>query len=98
MVIVTIGELMVAPTGLALTARLAPADMRARYMGVYSITYTLAAGIAPVVGGQLNDRIGPDAIWYGGLLLGVGAALGFFLLQRANLLPDHQPAAEQAVE
>lgn len=98
MVIVTIGELMVAPTGLALTARLAPADMRARYMGVYSITYTLAAGIAPVIGGQLNDRIGPDAIWYGGLLLGVGAALGFFLLQRAGLLPDHQPAADSAVE
>lgn len=91
MVIVTIGELMVAPTGLALTARLAPHDMRARYMGVYSITYTMAAGIAPLIGGQLNDRIGPAAIWYGGLVLGVAAAAGFFFMQRACLLPD-EPA------
>lgn len=84
MVIVTIGELMVAPTGLALAARLAPADMRARYMGVYSITYTLAAGIAPLIGGVLNDHVSPDAIWYGGLALGVAAALGFFIMQRGG--------------
>lgn len=97
MVIVTVGELMVAPTGLALTARMAPADMRARYMGVYSITYTVAAGIAPLIGGQLNDRVGPDAIWYGGLLLGLIAALGFFLMQRARLLPDDRPPGRDAV-
>lgn len=88
MVIVTIGELMVAPTGLTITAWLAPPDMRARYMGVYSITYTLAAGIAPLIGGQLNDYVGPDAVWYGGLALGLMAATGFFLMQRARLLPD----------
>ena len=82
MVILTIGELLLVPTATTLTANLAPPDMRGRYMGVYSLTWGIAFGIGPVVGGFLNDHVALVAIWYGGLLIGLAAMLGFLLLAR----------------
>jgi len=84
MVILTIGEMIMIPTSTVLTANLAPLDMRGRYMGVYSMTWGIAFGIGPVVGGLLNDHIAPVGIWYGGLVIGLAAALGFFLMARRS--------------
>ena len=58
MVVMTLGELTVMPTSSTYAANLAPADMRGRYMSVYGLTWPAAAGIAPVMGGFLNDKIG----------------------------------------
>jgi hypothetical protein len=33
-----------------------------------------------VIGGFLNDRIAPVAIWYGGLVTGLVATLGYLVL------------------
>ena len=82
MVILTIGEMIMIPTSTALTANLAPPDMRGRYMGVYGLTWGVAMGIGPVLGGMLNDRVAPVAIWYAGLVLGGIASAGFVLLGR----------------
>jgi MFS family permease len=82
MVVLTIGELMVMPTATTLTANLAPADMRGRYMGVYSLTWGAAFGIGPVIAGILNDNIAPVAMWYGGLVMGLLAVVGFLVLTR----------------
>jgi len=83
MVILTIGEMIMIPTSTALTANLAPPDMRGRYMSVYGLTWGIGFGIGPVIGGLLNDHLAPVAIWYGGLVMGLVAALGFILLTRA---------------
>lgn len=82
MVILTVGELLLAPTGTAFAANLAPADMRGRYMGLYGLTWGVSFGIAPVIGGWLNDNVTPAAIWHAGLAMGSAAALGFLLLDR----------------
>jgi predicted MFS family arabinose efflux permease len=82
MVITTLGELLVAPTSTALVANLAPPDMRARYMGIFSLTYMIAGGIGPVMGGFLADHVGPAAIWYGGMVVNLAAALGFMVMAR----------------
>lgn len=82
--VLTIGELMVVPTAMALVAALAPADQRARYMSVYALTYTIGSGIGPVIGGLLNDYIAPAAIWYGGALVAAGAVVGFLLMERRS--------------
>jgi len=82
MVIATIGELLIVPTATALTANLAPPDMRGRYMGLYGLTWGVAFGSGPVVGGYLNDHIAPVTIWYGGLVIGLTAVAGFALLGR----------------
>lgn len=82
MVIMTLGELMLVPTATALVSNIAPANMRARYMGVFSLSFRIGAGIGPVVGGLLNDHIAPVAIWYGAMAACLAAALGFGLLAR----------------
>ena len=82
MVILTIGELLIAPTGTAVAANLAPPDMRGRYMGLYGITWGVAFGIGPVIAGYLNDNVAPRAIWIFALAAGLMAAAGFLLLRR----------------
>ncbi len=82
MVILTIGELILSPTATAYAANLAPPDMRGRYMSLYGLTWGVAAGIAPLMGGFLNDTLGPVTIWYGGFIVGSIATLGFILLSR----------------
>jgi MFS family permease len=93
MVILTIGELLLVPTATTLTANLAPPEMRGRYMGVYSLTWGIALGIGPVVGGFLNDHVAPVAIWYGGLAIGLAAMLGFVLLARGLRRREASPVA-----
>jgi MFS family permease len=87
MVIMTIGELIMTPTASAYVANLAPADMRGRYMSLYGLTWGTAAGIAPLVGGLLNDNYGPIYIWYGGFLVGMLGVAGFILLSRKSSQP-----------
>jgi MFS family permease len=85
MVVLTIGELLLMPTGTALVASLAPAEMRGRYMGLYNLTWSVAYGLGPVLGGVLNDQIAPAATWYGGMVAALAAMAGFMLL--ASRLP-----------
>jgi MFS family permease len=85
MVILTIGELIAMPTSTALTADLAPAEMRGRYMSLYSLTFGIGVGIGPVIGGLLNDNLAPQAIWIGGFALAFLAGVGFLFLSRSPL-------------
>jgi MFS family permease len=84
MVIITFGELTLVPTASTYVANLAPEDLRGRYMTVYWLTWGLARAFAPIIGGFLNDRFFPQAIWVGGLLLGLTSALGLFLLNNIS--------------
>lgn len=98
MIIITIGELIVSPTGLSLAAKFAPPEMRARYMGAYQLTWTVASGTAPVLGGLLNDHIAPAAIWYGGAVLAAIGSLGFLLIARADGQRTDRPAPAPALQ
>ena len=80
MVVFSFGELITVPTGTAYVVNRAPTMVRGRYMSIYWMTWGLARAVAPVVGGFLNDRISPHAVWYGGLLIGLASTLGLFLL------------------
>jgi predicted MFS family arabinose efflux permease len=79
MVIITTGELILIPTASTFVANIAPQDMRGRYMSIFSLSWGVAAGIGPIVGGFLNDTISPKAIWYGGGLISLLGAAWFFL-------------------
>jgi len=80
MVVVTLGEMIMVPTASTLTANLAPPTMRGRYMSIYGLTWGVAFGFGPVIGGYLNDHVAPVAIWHGGLIIGLASVLGFVLL------------------
>jgi MFS family permease len=84
MVILTFGELTLVPTASKYVADRAPADLRGRYMSIYWLGWGLARTLSPMIGGFLNDQITPQAIWVGGLFLGLTSALGLFLLNRLS--------------
>ncbi len=94
MVVMSFGELVIVPTSSTYVANIAPADMRGRYMSIYGLTWSFGQGVGPVLGGLLNDNFGPQAIWIGGMLIGLVSTLGLFLLaQRAQ--PHPSPAQSE---
>jgi MFS family permease len=88
MVIMTFGELILIPTATTFTANLAPPDMRGRYMSVYNLSWGLAAGVGPLLGGFLNDALGPRAIWLGGGLIGLLSVAAFSWLAYRHPQPN----------
>lgn len=87
MVVMTVGELIVVPRASAYVANLAPADKRGRYLSLYGLTWNIAAGISPVLGGFLSDAFGPGAPWWGGILFGLLAVGAFWGLKSPGADP-----------
>ena len=85
MVIITIGELIFAPTSSTYVANIAPTDMRGRYMSIFNLVQRFASGTGPVLGGWLSDTIHPRATWVGGLVAGLTSALGLMLLSKRSV-------------
>lgn len=88
MVIMTMGELVVVPRASAYAANLAPIDKRGRYMSLYGLTWNVAAGISPVMGGFLSDQIGSRAPWWSAALIGLLAVIAFQRLNQRQLHED----------
>ncbi|HUT16052.1 MAG TPA: MFS transporter [Anaerolineae bacterium] len=82
MVIITTGEMVVSPTAQSLVARMAPEDMRGRYMAVYGFTWVLPGVVGPLAAGLIMDNTDPRWVWYAAGLAGLTAATGFGLLHR----------------
>jgi predicted MFS family arabinose efflux permease len=83
-VVMTIGELMIAPTATATVANFAPPEMHGRYLGAFWVTVEIARAIGPVMGGLLNDNLAPAAIWYAGGLMALLGALMFARMARGE--------------
>ncbi len=99
MVVLSVGELIMQPTASTYVAGLAPADKRGRYMSLYGLTWNIASGIGPVIGGMLNDNLGPISIWYGGAVFGVISVIGYIVLamrHKTNQLPESPAVVETA--
>jgi MFS family permease len=59
----TLGEIGIAVMFGATFADLAPADLRGRYMGVASTTWSLGGVLGPLLGTALLDHAGRTALW-----------------------------------
>ena len=80
MVVMTTGELMIMPTASTFIANIAPTNMRGRYMSFFTLSWGIAAGLAPFIGGNLGDAFGPRVTWFTAAGVGTAAALGFAIL------------------
>ena len=78
MVLITLGEMLVIPTSQALTALLAPADMRARYVATERFNWITAQALAPLTAGAIMDRFDPRWVWYGCSIICAISILGFY--------------------
>ena len=80
MVIMSIGEIFLVPTLTTYAANSAPMDKRGRYMSVFSLTWGVASGVGPMLGGYLNDLISPQATWFGAATMTLIGAITFSIL------------------
>ena len=91
----TLGEIVNAPTQTGLVVRLSPAHGRGRYQGMYTMSWSMAALVAPLMSGLVIDRYGAEWLWGACAVIGTAAAGGYWGLMRR--LPTHdQEAAEAA--
>jgi MFS family permease len=101
MVVITVGEMLNAPTGQALVAQFAPADMRGRYMAVFGFSWFIPVTVGPLLAGLIMDNGDPRWVWYGAGLVGLVAAGAFALLQgwveRATGGPSREVGAATSV-
>ena len=82
MVLITLGEMLVIPTSQALTALLAPLDMRARYVATERFNWIIAQALSPLAAGAIMDRFDPRWVWYGCSLICAISIVGFYGLHR----------------
>lgn len=98
MAVMTIGELITAPTATTFVANLAPPDQRGRYLGVFGLTWQVAMAIGPFAAGILSDTLGLRSPWFVSALVGLLSVYAFVLLDRRKKqsgLTSEQPHIQQ---
>jgi predicted MFS family arabinose efflux permease len=101
-VIWTAGEMLNAPVNGAYIADLSQPEMRGRYQGVASTSFTLATFISPVFGGVLLDRAPAMTLWIVMAVLAMAVAVGQIVTgpareRRIQTLEEHQGVPVAAV-
>ena len=92
-VIMTSGELLLVPTSTTVIANLAPPDMRGRYMSIYGLSWGIASGVGPLMGGVLSDLFSPPAMWVGGFAIGMLSVVLFGYLAVRVKIKSHPGVA-----
>ncbi|MFF0017721.1 MDR family MFS transporter [Streptomyces sp. NPDC005374] len=92
----TMGEMINAPIQTGLVVRLSPAHGRGRYQGMYTLSWSVAALVAPLMSGFVIDRLGAEWLWGLCAVVGTVAAAGYGVLMRR--LPKEGPAETVVVE
>jgi MFS family permease len=82
MLIITVGEMVVMPISQALVAKIAPEDMRGRYMAIFGFSWMIPQATGPLLAGLIMDNADPRWVWYAATLVGVIAAASFIGLNR----------------
>jgi MFS family permease len=80
MVLITIGEMLVIPTSQALTALLAPPDMRARYVATERLNWIVAQSLGPLAASAVMDRFDPRWVWAGCSMICAVSIVSFYRL------------------
>ena len=80
----TVGEILNAPVSVAVVAALAPAHLRGRYQGVYTLAWSAAFFLAPLVGGWTYEVLGGDALWLACGAAGLVCAAGHLVIAGAR--------------
>ena len=76
----TVGEVLQAGLLASVVAGLAPAHLRGRYMGVFGMSFGLAALVAPLAGTSVLEHVGEPALWLGCAVLGSASGVGLLLV------------------
>lgn len=78
----TVGEILQAPVKPTLVMTMAPTKMRARYMGLFQMSYAVSIALGAPLGGVILTHFGGAGLWGGSAVLLILAGLA--------LIPLHQ--------
>ncbi len=84
----TMGEMLTIPTLSSFVAGRAGEGQQGRYQGFFSIAFSLATILGPLIGTRTYERFGPETLWHGSGVVGILLAIGFFWIQgRLHAVP-----------
>ncbi len=101
MAIITIGEMIVFPTGQSAAASFAPEDKRGRYMAVYGFQWMIPNLFGVLAAGLIMDSIGPNWVWYLAGILSLFSMIGFWLIHgvtKERLSKEKKPKKGELLE
>lgn len=88
----TLAEIVNAPTQTGLVVSLSPVQGRGRYQGMYTMSWSVAALVAPLMSGFVIDRWGAEWLWGLCAVVGTVAGVGYGVLMRR--VPVEEPSAQ----
>jgi MFS family permease len=71
----TFGEMILLPGSSAYAAEIAPAGRRGEYMGLYTMSFSIAFSLGPFLGAEILQRWGPHGLWGTAFVSGIVSAL-----------------------
>ena len=80
MIIITIGEMIIAPIQQTIVASFAPEDKRGRYMAVFGFHWAIPNLFGILLAGLVMENIGPNWVWYFAGILALFSVIGFWSL------------------
>ena len=83
MIIITIGEMIIAPVQQTIVAKFAPKDKRGRYMAVFGFHWAIPNLFGILLAGLVTVYINPNWVWYFAGILSMISAIGFWSLHGA---------------
>jgi len=69
-VVWTFGEMILLPASAAYVSEIAPPGRSGAYMGLYSMGFSVAFAIGPLLGVQAMERLGSSSVWIGTFICG----------------------------
>jgi MFS family permease len=104
MVVMTIGEMINAPTATTYVSNIAPVTKRGQYLSVFNFTWYIALATGPLGGGFLADKFSPQAPFFGAAAVAVLAVIVFIYIgkswqkQADRLVPEASAASDGPVK
>jgi predicted MFS family arabinose efflux permease len=83
----TVGEMFYFPLTATYASHRAPPHALGRYMSAYHVGIGVPFLVAPLLGTEIYDRLGPTALWASCAVAGVILAASFIALDRASRSP-----------
>ncbi|MEM9413220.1 MAG: MFS transporter, partial [Planctomycetota bacterium] len=79
MLVLTLGEMLASPMSTSWVSKRSKQGDTGRYMGWYTMAYSLAFILGPALGGLVYDYQ-PEFVWYGALGIAMVVWVGFYFL------------------
>ncbi len=83
LVVWTFGEMLQSPFSQSVATDLAPEEQRGRYLGVFTLTFSIAMTIGPPAGGFVVERLGYETLWNATGVAMAANALLYLAMRRA---------------